>query len=65
MSASTMMTRPNAATTAESNSRVRALARQNQVEVTPRKPDQQLWKTDEERAFEAGLQWFLAVSRTA
>ena len=31
----------------------------------PPKPDKQLWKTDKVRAFEAGVQWFLAVSRAA
>jgi hypothetical protein len=28
-------------------------------------PDRQLWETDKVRAFEAGVQWFLAVSRAA
>jgi hypothetical protein len=28
-------------------------------------PDRQLWETDKARAFEAGVRWFLAVSRTA
>ncbi|VTT98850.1 unnamed protein product [Gemmataceae bacterium] len=31
----------------------------------PEKPAQQLWKTDKAKAFEAGLRWFLAVSRNA
>lgn len=31
----------------------------------PTKPDQQLWKTDNAKAFEAGVRWFLAVSRAA
>ena len=31
----------------------------------PAKPDQRLWKTDKARAFEAGVRWFLAVSRAA
>ena len=29
------------------------------------KPDQQVWTTDKAKAFEAGLRWFLAVSRNA
>jgi hypothetical protein len=28
-------------------------------------PDRQLWETDKARAFEAGVRWFLAVSRAA
>jgi hypothetical protein len=35
------------------------------TESLPPKPDKQLWKTDKARAFEAGVQWFLAVSRSA
>lgn len=31
----------------------------------PELPDRQLWKTDNARAFEAGVRWFLAVSRAA
>jgi hypothetical protein len=31
----------------------------------PQPPDRRLWKTDSARAFEAGVQWFLAVSRAA
>jgi hypothetical protein len=31
----------------------------------PEKPAQQLWKTDKDKAFEAGVRWFLAVSRNA
>ncbi len=31
----------------------------------PPKPDPQLWEADEAEAFEAGVRWFLAVSRTA
>ena len=31
----------------------------------PSKPDAQLWKTDKDKAFEAGVQWFLAASRAA
>ena len=31
----------------------------------PPKPDKQLWKTDKAQAFEAGVRWFLAVSRAA
>jgi hypothetical protein len=31
----------------------------------PPKPDERLWGTDEARAFEAGVRWFLAVSRSA
>jgi hypothetical protein len=64
MSASTL-TRTNASSTAKSTSRARVSARQHQDEVIPVKPDEQLWKRDEERAFEAGVRWFLAVSRTA
>ena len=51
-------TRPN---TARLNRRVRKSARK----PLPAKPAGQLWKTDEERAFEAGVRWFLAVSRAA
>lgn len=31
----------------------------------PAMPDERLWKTDKARAFEAGVRWFLAVSRAA
>ena len=31
----------------------------------PMKPDARLWKTDKNKAFEVGVQWFLAVSRAA
>ena len=34
-------------------------------EVLLAKPDWQLWKTDKAKAFEAGVRWFLAVSRAA
>jgi hypothetical protein len=34
-------------------------------EVRPAMPDSQLWKTDKARAFDAGVEWFLAVSRSA
>jgi hypothetical protein len=34
-------------------------------QTCPAKPDKQLWETDEDKAFEAGVKWFLAVSRTA
>jgi hypothetical protein len=35
------------------------------IEAVPAKPDRRLWKSDNERAFEAGVRWFLAVSRAA
>lgn len=35
------------------------------TDVLPPKPDEQLWKTEKARAFEAGVRWFLAVSRNA
>lgn len=35
------------------------------TEVLPPKPDKRLWETDKARAFEAGVRWFLAVSRNA
>ena len=35
------------------------------TEVLPPRPDKSLWKTDKARAFEAGVRWFLAVSRNA
>jgi hypothetical protein len=28
-------------------------------------PDRQVWETDNARAFETGVRWFLAVSRAA
>jgi hypothetical protein len=62
MTASTLI-RTNVPSTDKSNNRSRA--RQHEIDVTPAQPDKQLWKTDEKRAFEAGVQWFLAVSRTA
>jgi hypothetical protein len=34
-------------------------------QTCPVKPDKQLWEADEDKAFEAGVQWFLAVSRKA
>jgi hypothetical protein len=34
-------------------------------ENVPLKPDRRLWETDKERAFEAGVRWFLALSRNA
>ena len=39
--------------------------RQDRQEVRPAVPDSQIWKTDKARAFEAGVRWFLAVSRIA
>ena len=39
--------------------------RPTRPEPRPAMPDKQLWKTDKARAFEAGIQWFIAVSRAA
>jgi len=39
--------------------------RKDRREVRPEKPDRRLWEADKARAFEAGVQWFLAVSRAA
>ena len=39
--------------------------RKPRTEGVPAKPDKDLWKTDRARAFEAGVRWFLAVSRSA
>lgn len=49
-------TRPNAA---------RSKSRKSGREALPAKPDKQLWETDKDKAFAAGVRWFLAVSRTA
>ena len=35
------------------------------TEALPPKPDPRWWKADKARAFEAGVRWFLAVSRNA
>ena len=35
------------------------------TEVLPAVPERRLWEADEARAFEAGVRWFLAVSRRA
>jgi hypothetical protein len=35
------------------------------VEPLPPRPDRRLWGADRARAFEAGVRWFLAVSRAA
>ena len=43
----------------------RRSSRARKVRVIPAKPDKQLWKTDKDKAFEAGVRWFLAVSRAA
>ena len=40
-------------------------ARETRTEVLPPVPDKRLWETDKARAFEAGVQWFLAVSAAA
>jgi hypothetical protein len=40
-------------------------ARETRTEVLPPMPDKQLWKADKAGGFEAGVQWFLAVSRNA
>jgi hypothetical protein len=42
---------------------VRPLSRR--VRTAPARPDRRLWKTDADKAFEAGVRWFLAVSRSA
>jgi hypothetical protein len=34
-------------------------------EVLPPKPDKRLWVMDQALAFEAGVRWFLAMSRNA
>ncbi len=39
--------------------------RKSEKAAPPAKPDRQLWKTDKAKAFEAGVRWFLAVSRAA
>jgi hypothetical protein len=39
--------------------------RQTASPARPTVPCRQLWEQDAERAFEAGVQWFLAVSRAA
>ncbi len=39
--------------------------RSPRTEALPPKPDKDLWKTDRAKAFEAGVRWFLAVSRGA
>lgn len=41
------------------------IRRECRAAVLPPKPDERLWKADEARAFEAGVRWFLAVSRAA
>ena len=48
------------ATTEQNNS-----VRQPAWPARPSAPCRQLWEQDAERAFEAGVQWFLAVSRAA
>lgn len=35
------------------------------IKSLPPKPDKRLWEADKARAFEAGVRWFLAVSRAA
>ncbi len=40
-------------------------ARQTRTPVRPAMPDKRLWKADKALAFEAGIKWFLAVSRAA
>jgi hypothetical protein len=57
MTAATL-TRPNARST---RTKCKTATRQ----ISPAKPDKQLWKTDKDKAFEAGVQWFLSVSRNA
>jgi hypothetical protein len=39
--------------------------RQDRQVVVPPLPDPRLWKTDRDRAFEAGVRWFLAIASTA
>ena len=56
MTAATL-TRPNARPTSKSE--------KASPKALPAKPDRQLWKTDNARAFEAGVRWFLAMSRAA
>jgi hypothetical protein len=40
-------------------------ARPPRAEAVPSKPGKHLWEADRARAFEAGVRWFLAVSRGA
>ena len=47
--------------TSTTKPRSRASAHQER----PAMPDKQLWKTDKTRAFEIGVQWFLALSRAS
>jgi hypothetical protein len=51
------LTRPNTRPTSKSEKAT--------PKALPAKPDRLLWKTDKAKAFEAGVQWFLAVSRAA
>ena len=39
--------------------------RATRTAALPPVPDRRLWETDRGRAFEAGVRWFLAVSRAA
>ena len=55
------MPAPAKSSTAARTSYVRPI----RPEPQPAMPDKQLWKTDAARAFEAGIRWFLAVSRAA
>ena len=64
MNASTL-TRTLAPVAGRPNGPSRTPARAARPEVRPAMPDERLWKTDNERAFEAAIEWFLAVSRTA
>jgi hypothetical protein len=58
MTAATL-TRPNA------HVRLSCKSEKSVRTALPAKPDRQLWKTDRAKAFEAGVRWFLAVSRAA
>jgi hypothetical protein len=43
----------------------RKTTRPARTEAIPPKPERRLWEADAGRAFEAGVRWFLAVSRAA
>ena len=60
-----ILTRTNALPVAQSRGRVQPATRPIRSEGSPAKPDERLWKTDKDEAFEAGVRWFLAVSRVA
>ncbi len=56
-----------AATLSRPNARVRPSCESEKSarNTLPAKPDRRLWKSDKAKAFEAGVRWFLAVSRAA